>query len=228
MNSRPFLPILASLVVIAACGCVGNESAAKSDPAPAPEPAAEPAKMIDVASGNYEPLKPPKEGEEVVVLETAAGKIVLRFFEDAAPKHVKSFKDLVRKGFYDGTRFHRVIPGFVIQGGDPNTVAGDPATWGQGGPPNSVDAEFSPIPHKRGILSMARSSDPNSAGSQFFVVHQDSNSLDEQYTVFGAVVEGMEAVDRIVNTPTTDANGTVVPAEAVKLSRAKLATWPLK
>ena len=139
--------------------------------------------------------------EEIAVIETKFGKIEVQFFEDKAPGHVKNFKDLANKGFYDGTVFHRVIPGFMIQGGDPNTKGDDRSTHGIGGPGYSIKAEFNDIPHKRGVLSMARSQDPDSAGSQFFVVLKDSGFLDGQYTAFGKVLSGMTVADQIVNVP---------------------------
>lgn len=135
------------------------------------------------------------------ILSVSQGDMELAFFPEAAPKHVESFLNLSRKGFYDGTLFHRVVPGFVIQGGDPLTKESNRARWGTGGPGYSLRAEFSERPHKRGILSMARSSDPHSAGSQFFVCLQDVPQLDRQYTVFGEVVRGMEAADRIAALP---------------------------
>jgi peptidyl-prolyl cis-trans isomerase B (cyclophilin B) len=114
---------------------------------------------------------------------------------------VKNFLDLAQKGFYNGTKFHRVIPGFMIQGGDPNTISGDPSTWGIGGAPSNVRAEFNSVSHKRGIVSMARSQDPNSASSQFFIVVADSPFLDNQYSVFGQVTKGMDVADAIVKAP---------------------------
>ena len=139
--------------------------------------------------------------EEIAVIETKFGKIEIQFFEEKAPGHVKNFKDLANKGFYDGTVFHRVIPGFMIQGGDPNTKGDDRSTHGIGGPGYSIKAEFNDTPHKRGILSMARSQDPDSAGSQFFVVVKDAAFLDGQYTAFGKVLSGMTVADQIVNAP---------------------------
>ena len=141
------------------------------------------------------------QSNEIAVIETTLGNIELEFLEDKAPGHVKNFKDLANKGFYDGTTFHRVIPGFMIQGGDPNTKSDDRSSHGMGGPGHTIDAEFNDTPHDRGILSMARSQDPNSAGSQFFVVVKDSHFLDNQYTVFGKVVKGMDVVDKIVSVP---------------------------
>ena len=139
--------------------------------------------------------------QEIAVIETKFGKIGVEFFEDKAPGHVKNFKDLAKKGFYDGTIFHRVIPGFMIQGGDPNTKSDDRSNHGMGGPGYSIKAEFNDTPHKRGILSMARSQDPNSAGSQFYIVVKDSAFLDGQYTAFGKVLSGMTVADQIVNAP---------------------------
>ncbi len=133
------------------------------------------------------------------VIETKYGNIELKFFPDKAPGHVKNFIKLATEGYYDGTIFHRVIPNFMIQGGDSNTKGDDVNTYGRGGPGYTINAEFNDIPHKRGILSMARSRSVNSAGSQFFIVVKDSNSLDYKYTVFGEVVSGMDVVDKIVN-----------------------------
>lgn len=138
-------------------------------------------------------------GKEVAVIETTHGTIKLEFFEDKAPGHVKNFKDLANKNFYDGTTFHRVIPGFMIQGGDPNSKSDDRSQHGTGGPGHSIDAEFNDTKHERGVLSMARSQDPNSAGSQFFICVKDAFFLDGQYTAFGKVVEGMDVADKIVN-----------------------------
>ena len=139
---------------------------------------------------------------KVAELHTSAGDIHIRFFPDVAPNHVKNFIDLAQKGFYNGTKFHRVIPGFMIQGGDPNTISGDPRTWGTGNNGNNyVKAEFNSVPHKRGIVSMARSGDPNSASSQFFIMVNAYPSLDGQYSVFGQVTKGMEVADAIVSAP---------------------------
>ena len=139
--------------------------------------------------------------EEIAVIETNFGKMEIGFLPDKAPGHVKNFKDLAKKGFYDGTTFHRVIPGFMIQGGDPNTKSDDRSTHGMGGPGYSIKAEFNDTPHKRGILSMARSQDPDSAGSQFYIVVKDSFFLDGKYTAFGKVVSGVDVADKIVNAP---------------------------
>ena len=158
---------------------------------PAPKPAKEDRPMSSYAN-------------KVAELHTTAGEIDIRFFPDVAPNHVKNFIDLAEKGFYNGTKFHRVIPGFMIQGGDPNTISGPPATWGTGGSDKNVNAEFNSVKHKRGIVSMARSSDPNSARSQFFIMVADYPSLDGQYSGFGQVTKGLDVADKIVNAPATD------------------------
>jgi peptidyl-prolyl cis-trans isomerase B (cyclophilin B) len=137
------------------------------------------------------------------IIKTKFGEMEIQFFPDVAPKHVENFIALAKSGFYDGTLFHRVIPGFMIQGGDPNTK--DPnktSEYGMGGPPGAkLKAEFNDKPHKRGVVSMARSGHPDSAGSQFFIVVKDSHQLDRQYTAFGEVIKGMEVADQIVNAP---------------------------
>ena len=127
------------------------------------------------------------------------GDIVLKFYPDVAPNHAKNFCKLATENFYDGTTFHRVIPGFMIQGGDPNSKNADRSNHGMGGPGYHIKAEFNNKPHKRGVLSMARAQDPDSAGSQFFICVADASFLDGQYTAFGEVVSGMEIADRVVN-----------------------------
>jgi len=153
--------------------------------------------------------------KEIAVISTKFGDIKLEFFDEIAPKHVESFKLHAQNGYYDGTIFHRVIPGFMIQGGDPLSKSEDKSRHGTGGnaakffgigDENSestwdLPAEFSATPHVRGILSMARSQNPDSGGSQFFICVADARFLDNQYTVFGKVVSGMDVVDSIVNSP---------------------------
>ena len=134
-------------------------------------------------------------------IETNFGKIVFDLLPDIAPETVRNFITLAKRSFYDGTLFHRVIPGFMIQGGDPNTKKPDKSKWGAGGPGHNIKAEFSSKSHLRGIVSMARATDPNSPGSQFFIVTKDSTFLDKQYTVFGKVTDGMDVADKIVNLP---------------------------
>ena len=140
---------------------------------------------------------------KLAVIDTTQGPITIEFFPDVAPMHVSNFEKLADSGFYNGTVFHRIVKGFVIQGGDPNTKNNTNMTaWGTGDPGYKIKAEFSNIPHNRGIVSMARSSDPDSAGSQFFIVLNDSRFLDKQYTVFGRVINGMDVVDKIAALPT--------------------------
>ncbi len=203
--------ILYGFMMFAAVACSGTDSAKTStdttttvstettasqqtQTAEAPMTSAAPAEeKKENASMSYE--------NKVAELHTTAGEIDIRFFPDVAPNHVKNFIDLAKSGFYDGVKFHRVIPGFMIQGGDPNTIAGNPATWGTGGSPNKLKAEFNKVSHKRGIVSMARSRDFDSASSQFFICVADATQLDGQYTVFGEVTKGMDVADKIVNAP---------------------------
>jgi peptidyl-prolyl cis-trans isomerase B (cyclophilin B) len=159
------------------------------------------------------------QSNDVAVIETTLGDIELELLNDTAPGHVKNFKDLTSKGFYDGTTFHRVIPGFMIQGGDPNTKSDDRSMHGMGGPGYTIKAEFSTTPHNRGVLSMARSQDPDSAGSQFFIVVKDSAFLDNQYTVFGRVTKGMDVVDKIVSVPRDSRDN---PDEKVEMKSVKM------
>jgi peptidyl-prolyl cis-trans isomerase B (cyclophilin B) len=161
--------------------------------------------------------KPPaKADQSKAVIKTKFGDMEIKFFSDKAPNHVQNFIKLAKSGFYDKTIFHRVIPEFMIQGGDPNTKdPNKPDTYGMGGPAERLKAEFNDIPHRRGILSMARTNDPNSAGSQFFIVVKDSNFLDGQYTVFGEVVKGIEVADKIVSLPRNERD---LPRERVEIT----------
>ncbi len=145
---------------------------------------------------------------EVAVLETSAGRIVLEFWPDVAPKTVENFKKLARQEYYDGTCFHRIIKGFMIQGGDPLTK--DPSkksAWGTGGPGYKIKAEFNDRPHVRGVISMARSQDPDSAGSQFFLCHGEARFLDRQYTAFGKLIQGDDVLEKLATTPVTRGGG---------------------
>ncbi len=164
---------------------------------------------------------------EVAVIKTSEGTMVLECWPDVAPGHVENFKKLAKQGFYDGTCFHRVIKGFMIQGGDPNTKdESKQAQWGMGGPGYQIKAEFNDKPHVRGVLSMARSQDPNSAGSQFFICHGDPRFLDKQYTAFGKLIKGDDVLEKIATTPTQPGDRPVkrvnvesikiVPADSVK------------
>src|SRR5918996_2799947 len=154
------------------------------------------------AADKTKPAKPTEAKESRAIIKTKFGEMEIKFYQDKAPKHVENFIKLAKSGFYNGTIFHRVIPGFMIQGGDPNTKdLNKKELYGMGGPGHSVKAEFNDVPHKRGIVSMARSNDPDSAGSQFFIVVEDSPFLDGKYTVFGEVIKGLGVADKIVNQP---------------------------
>ena len=176
--------------------------------------------LILIGFGNYSFAV---TAEPVVVIETNLGNLVIELFPADATEHVKNFLSLSSGGideisYYDNTLFHRIIPGFMIQGGDPNTISGEPNTWGQGGPDTKLDAEFNSIKHNRGIVSMARSADPNSAGSQFFIVHQNSNFLDGEYTAFGrlATEESFETLDKIAAVP-TESSDRPIDSEQVRI-----------
>ena len=181
------------------------------------------------ADTNKTEVKPETKAaiKEVAVVKTSEGEMVLEFWPEVAPKHVENFKTLARKGFYDGQCFHRVIPGFMIQGGDPNTKdESKKSSWGMGGPGYTLKAEFNSKHHARGVLSMARTSDPDTAGSQFFICHADAGNLDNQYTVFGNLIKGFDVLDKIATTPTEAANRPIkrmtiesvkiVPADSIK------------
>ena len=155
----------------------------------------------ETVNNKFTPEEIKKMAETTAIIETKFGNIELTFFPDVAPNHVINFIELAKKGFYDGTLFHRVIPNFMIQGGDPNTKDADRSKHGMGGPGHTVKAEFNNKPHKRGILSMARSAHPDSAGSQFFICVADAPFLNQKYTAFGEVVSGMEVADKIVSQP---------------------------
>jgi cyclophilin family peptidyl-prolyl cis-trans isomerase len=153
-------------------------------------------------------------------IETKFGTITIKFFPDVAPNHVDNFISLARKGFYDGTTFHRIIPGFMIQGGDPISKDKDKrAQYGTGGPGYYLKAEFNSKPHKRGTLSMARAAHPDSAGSQFFICVKNAPHLNGQYTVFGEVIEGMDVVDKIVSQEKDSRDN---PIERIELKRVNI------
>jgi peptidyl-prolyl cis-trans isomerase B (cyclophilin B) len=168
------------------------------------------------------PVAPPPGPGPKAIIKTKFGDIHIKLYSDVAPNHVENFIKLAKSGFYDGTIFHRVIPGFMIQGGDPNTKNSlHKDTYGQGGPkdekgnPIWLKAEFSDIPHKRGIVSMARAKEPDTAGSQFFVVVEQSPFLDGKYTVFGEVTKGLGVADRIVSVPKNDHD---LPNERIEMT----------
>lgn len=212
--------------VLLACLGLALAGASAADAA-APQKKAAPAKKEKKVSS-----KPRDYAKTLAVLKTSQGDVTIRFFYDKAPGHVKNFVDLAAAGFYDGTLFHRVIPDFMIQGGDPFTKdPGKSALYGTGGnsdksgKPLNVKAEFNDVSHRRGVLSMARASDPDSGSSQFFVVVKDSPFLDRQYTVFGEVAKGMEVVDRIVtesNSDTSDPRSGGRPRAYQKIVRVEL------
>lgn len=166
---------------------------------------------------------------EIAIIKTIHGELSICFWEDVAPKTVANFKHLARKGFYEGTAFHRIVKGFMIQGGDPLSIKDDPQV-GTGGPGYQIQAEFNNRPHKRGVLSMARSSDPDSAGSQFFICLADARFLDGKYTAFGEVIAGDDVLEKLGNTPTCPAsNGEKskplarVGVESIKIVEAAIA-----
>ncbi|HVS53716.1 MAG TPA: peptidylprolyl isomerase [Opitutaceae bacterium] len=161
---------------------------------------------------------------ENAVLKTNYGEMTLAFWPDVAPKHVENFKKLAREGFYDGTAFHRIIKGFMIQGGCPNTKKGARGIPGTGDPGYKVKAEFNDRPHVRGVISAARSSDPNSAGCQFFIVHGDARFLDRQYTAFGQLVAGDDVLEKIANVPTKSGGGgeKSTPIDRVEVESVKI------
>ena len=159
--------------------------------------------MLDQIKENAKNFVPePVSDNDIIIFETTLGTFEAIFYNDVAPNHCLNFKKLANSGFYDGTRFHRVIPNFMIQGGDILSRDGNSSNDGTGNPGWTVDAEFNDIKHTRGVLSMARSSNPNSAGSQFFICVSDQPHLDGKYTAFGKVTEKIGIIDHIVNTPT--------------------------
>jgi len=157
--------------------------------------------LAEMVGKKFTPEEIKKMSETSAVIETKFANIEIRLFPEVAPNHVHNFMELAKKGFYDGTTFHRVIPGFMIQGGDPNSKNPDRSKHGYGGPGYNLKAEFNEKPHKRGTLSMARSQDPDSAGSQFFICVADAPRLNGMYSVFGEVVSGMDVADKIVGQP---------------------------
>lgn len=174
------------------------------------------------ANADVKPVAPSPGLGPKAIIKTKFGDIHIKLYPDVAPNHVKNFIQLAKSGFYDGTIFHRVIPGFMIQGGDPNTKNSlRKDTYGQGGPkdekgnPILLKAEFSDIPHKRGTVSMARANEPDTAGSQFFIVVEQSPFLDGKYTVFGEVIEGLGVADRIVSVPKNDHD---LPNERIEMT----------
>jgi peptidyl-prolyl cis-trans isomerase B (cyclophilin B) len=158
---------------------------------------------------------------ERAVIKTSLGDMTVAFWPDVAPKTVENFKKLARDGFYDGTAFHRIIKGFMVQGGCPNTREGQKGMPGTGGPGYMIKAEFNAKSHVKGVLSMARSSSPDSAGSQFFIVHGDARFLDRQYTAFGELVAGEDVLEKIANVPTAGPEKST-PVARVSLESVRL------
>ena len=172
--------------------------------------------MLLVAESVYVPAQTASGQAPRAIIETKFGSMEIRFFPDKAPKHVENFLKLAKAGLYDKTIFHRVIPGFMIQGGDPNTKdEKNTSKYGMGDPGYKIKAEFNDRSHVRGTVSMARSQDPDSAGSQFFIVVKDTAHLNGKYTVFGEVVKGMEVADKIVSQPRDDRDN---PRERIEMT----------
>jgi peptidyl-prolyl cis-trans isomerase B (cyclophilin B) len=179
---------------------------------------------VSVAEEKKE-TSPMPTSNEVAVIKTTEGEMVVQFWTDAAPNTIENFKKLARQGFYDGTIFHRIIKGFMIQGGDPNSK--DPAkedSYGQGGPDYKIKAEFNDHPHDPGVISMARSADPDSAGSQFFICLAPVPRLDHQYTTFGKLIKGADVLEKIGDTPVTrNSSGEVSkPTKRVVIESVKI------
>jgi peptidyl-prolyl cis-trans isomerase B (cyclophilin B) len=162
---------------------------------------------------------------EVAVIKTSHGEITIEFWPEVAPKTVENFKKLAKSGFYDGTCFHRIVKGFMVQGGDPLTKnAGAENRWGTGDPGYKIKAEFSDKPHVRGVISMARSQDPDSAASQFFICLGDARFLDKQYTAFGKLIQGDDVLGKLGDTPTKHGGGGEKsrPIERVEVESVKI------
>ncbi|HXQ80532.1 MAG TPA: peptidylprolyl isomerase [Opitutaceae bacterium] len=159
---------------------------------------------------------------EQAVIKTSFGEMTIAFWPDVAPKTVENFKKLARSGFYDGTAFHRIIKGFMIQGGCPNTKAGERGAPGTGGPGYQIKAEFNAKAHVRGVISMARSASPDSAGSQFFICHGDARFLDRQYTAFGELVTGGDVLEKIANVATGGGSEKSTPVERVGVESVRI------
>jgi peptidyl-prolyl cis-trans isomerase B (cyclophilin B) len=183
------------------------------------------AAVLAVASVNAEEQKPMNSAKEVAVIKTSEGEMVAEFWPEVAPNTVENFKKLARSGFYDGTTFHRIVKGFMIQGGDPLTK--DPAKesrYGTGDPGYKIKAEFNDRSHERGVLSMARSSDPDSAGSQFFICLANVSRLDHQYTTFGKILKGDDVLGKIGDTEVTmsDSGERSKPTKRVTVESIKI------
>jgi peptidyl-prolyl cis-trans isomerase B (cyclophilin B) len=239
------MPKAAFVLLFAALLAGACEPERPAAPAGNPEPAAvekpEPSKPSDPFADNRvdedeltEEMKAdlsksePAEGEDVAVLETDKGRVVIMLYAKVAPKTVENFIKLVKDGFYNGTRFHRTIQDFMIQGGDPESKdLSKAAMWGQGGPGYTINDELNPIKHEKGVLSMAHAG-ANTGGSQFFLMTGAAPHLDYVHTAFGRVIEGADAVEKIEKTPLSGENGQVDPAKAAVIKSAAIQPWPLK
>jgi peptidyl-prolyl cis-trans isomerase B (cyclophilin B) len=210
------------VTVCAASLAMGFAMARADEPKKETKPATNAVDKADTKEG-----KNTVNANEVAVIKTTEGDMVIEFWPEVAPKTVENFKTLARKGFYDGTCFHRVIKDFMIQGGDPLTKdAGNEAAWGTGDPGYKIKAEFNERHHDRGVISMARSANPDSAGSQFFICHGNPRFLDRQYTAFGKLIKGDDVLEKIATTPTHSPDRPnkrvgvesikIVPADSVK------------
>ena len=193
----PFLCAVVTAALFAVTGVNAEEAKKETPKSDAKAEASKDDKKAEVKADDKNAAK------EVAVISTSEGDMVIEFWPDVAPKTVENFKKLAKEGFYDGTAFHRVIKGFMIQGGDPLTK--DPSKeerWGTGDPGYKIKAEFNDRSHQRGVISMARSADPDSAGSQFFICHGNPTFLDHQYTAFGKLIKGDDVLEKIATTPT--------------------------
>lgn len=250
-RSAPW-PVLFTALCLAACTPSAETSASTEKPAedtPQAEPEPAPAAEYPKADADPGPFKlelgadgkpataatdyvEPKKGDPVAIIKTNYGYIAVSFFPNKAPKHMENFLTLAKSGFYNGTKFHRVIPGFMIQGGDPNSKDDDRSNDGTGGnvvngKEKTVKAEFNDIKHTPGILSMARSTDPNSASSQFFIMVAPYPSLDGQYSAFGQVVSGLDVAEKIVQLPRDTADNPL-PENPAVIQKIEVKTWPLQ
>jgi peptidyl-prolyl cis-trans isomerase B (cyclophilin B) len=236
MDRRLLNLLLPAVLTAALAGCAPQDNTASGSTATTTGGAPEPATSGGAPAPEVLPTKP-SVGDDVAVLDTSMGKIMILFYPSKAPRHVENFMNLAKSGFYNGTRFHRCIAGFMVQGGDPNSKSLDRASeWGQGGHRGddgkeiNVRAEFNDVHHARGVVSMARSADPafDSASSQFFIVVGDSAFLDHKYSAFGYAYSGMDVADKIVSTGDPNADGAVEPAKAVVLKSVTITKWPVK
>ena len=238
------LPLVLLVLALAACGGSGGTKKQAAAPPQTTTDAAGCRSVTPPAGKARTESKPTKQLDQAktydVVVTTNCGDFTIGLAVKTSPATTASFASLAQKGFFDGTKFHRVIPGFMIQGGDPNTKTSNRAIYGQGGPGYTIKGEMNDTPHKRGILSMARTGDPDGAGSQFFIVVKDSMFLNptldasgkpvpgaEGYTAFGRCVDGMDVVDKIVNLD-RDQSDDPNPGNPANVKSIKIVKWPLK